>query len=299
MTVEKDFFEEYEMDLTGTCNLSCPLCSRNYTHAQHMVYKNIRPLSEIIKQLDTFPNLKRTFIAGQVSEPTLYPEFLEYLKYLKSRNIYIELFSNGSTRNPKFWEEVGLILDDSDQVHFTICGSTQELHSKYRVGSSLEKILSNAEGYRKSGKTNDYCQFIKFEYNKSDENNTKSLGFSNWYSIGTEGIRLKNEKEINYELDIKPEDIRERTINYLYQHKPVPGSNEEIICKSIRDKKIYITQDGKLSACYVHHEYSNEDIFESEPFDYTNILNFKFEECWACTKKCSYLIEKLGVGFVC
>ena len=25
--------EEIEMDLTGTCNLKCPLCTRNYVHA--------------------------------------------------------------------------------------------------------------------------------------------------------------------------------------------------------------------------------------------------------------------------
>ena len=41
MILSKDFFEEFELDLTGTCNLQCPLCSRNYKHAQHMNKKNI------------------------------------------------------------------------------------------------------------------------------------------------------------------------------------------------------------------------------------------------------------------
>ena len=287
------------MDLTGTCNLQCPLCSRNYRHAQHMIFKHIRPLSEIIKQLESFPNLERTFIAGAVSEPTLYPEFLDYLRYLKSRNIYIELFSNGSTRDETFWYEIGKILSDTDQVHFTICGSTQELHSKYRVGSSLEKIIDNAIAYRSSGKKNDYCQFIRFEYNKEDEENTKLFGFSNWYSIGTEGIRSKNDKIKSYDLDIRPELNRDKTIKWLYDHRPPPGTNTPVYCKSILEKKIYITQDGKISACYVHHEHEPEDYFKEDVFDYSNILDFKFPDCWACTKKCKYLIEKLGVDFVC
>ena len=41
--------KEIEIELTGICNLSCPLCTRNYSHANHQKYKNIRPLEELIK----------------------------------------------------------------------------------------------------------------------------------------------------------------------------------------------------------------------------------------------------------
>lgn len=299
MIVNRNYFEEFELDLTGTCNLSCPLCTRNYSHGQHLVYKNVRPLGEIIEQLDTFTNLKRAFVAGQVSEPTLYPEFLDYLRYLKSRNIYIELFSNGSTRDEDFWKEVGNILDDNDQMHFTVCGSTQELHEIYRVGSSLDKILKNANAYRSSGKTNDYCQFIKFEYNAHDEENTKNLGFTNWYSIPTEGIRRENDKVREPLPGVKPEEIRDRLIKSLYKSRPKPGDKVEMKCKSLTDKKIYIDQQGKIAACYVHYEYEPHDIFSGDEFDYSNILDFKFQDCWACTKKCRTLIEKMGVDFIC
>lgn len=299
MLVSKDYFEEFEMDLTGTCNLSCPLCSRNYVHADHLVYKNIRTLDEIIKQLDTFKNLKRAFVAGQVSEPTLYPDFLEYLKYLKSRNIYIELFSNASTRDEEFWFQVGNILDSSDQVHFTICGSTQELHSKYRIGSSLEKILNNANAYRSAGKNNDYCQFIRFEYNKDDEENTKQLGFTNWYRVDSEGDRIFNEYKKPLEVGVRPIETRDRLIKKLYETRPKVNSDVEVKCKSLTDKKIYIDQKGNVSACYVLYEYNKDIIFEGDEYDYSDILNFNYDSCWACTKKCRFLIEKMGVDFVC
>ena len=55
VTMKKSEVEEMEMDLTGVCNLSCPLCTRNYQHANHLVEKNVRSIEEIIKQLDEKP----------------------------------------------------------------------------------------------------------------------------------------------------------------------------------------------------------------------------------------------------
>jgi len=305
MIYNKDYFEEYEMDLTGTCNLSCPLCTRNYSHGQHLVYRNIRPLDVIIKQLDTFTNLKRTYIAGQVSEPTLYPYFLDYLRYLKSRNIYIELFSNGSTRSEKFWKEVGEILDENDQCHFTICGSTQELHETYRVGSKLSKILRNAKAFRSVGKNNDYMQFIKFEYNAHDENSEgmKKLydEFTHSYTVETEGIRRLNDKVQAPLKGVQPEPQRDRAIKFMYDKRPTPQDGKKYCmeCKSLRDKKVYIDQMGRVSACYVHYEYEPHHTFEGDDFDYTSILNFDFKDCWACEKKSRYMIDKLGLDFIC
>jgi len=303
-TVTREYFEEFELDLSGVCNLSCPLCTRNYVHAQHLVYKNQRPLEEITAQLDTFPNLKRAFVAGQVSEPTMYKDFLDYLRYLKSRNIYIELFTNGSTHKPSWWKKVGEILDETDQCHFTICGSTQELHEKYRVGSNLAKLLENAAGYRSAGKKNDYIQFIKFEYNADDENSEGMQKlydtFSHHYTVETEGIRRLNDKVVPPLEGVKPEDQRDRAIKWMYDNRPVPGEKDYTMeCKSLVDKKIYINQSGEISACYVHYEYEPKHTFEGDIFNYAPILNFEFKDCWACESKCKYLIDKLGIDFIC
>ena len=39
-------------------------------------------MHEIIDQLDKFTSLKRFFIAGAVSEPTLHPEFINFISEL-------------------------------------------------------------------------------------------------------------------------------------------------------------------------------------------------------------------------
>jgi len=296
MQVSKDFYEEFELDLTGTCNLSCPLCSRNYIHAQHMVHKNVRPLENIIKQLDTFPNLKRAYVAGQVSEPTLHPDFIKYIQYLKARGMMVEIFTNGSTRDAAFWEELGSVLDNDDAVHFTICGSTQELHEKYRVNSNLETVLQNAMSYKKSNKNNDYCQFIKFEYNKNDEDNVNKLNFSNHYTVNSEGDRIINSKVKTPDSNIKPEEIRDKTIKWLIKNRRKTGT---LLCKSLEYKKIYISQDGNISACYTHFEYNPGEAFTGNIFDYTKIIDFNYPDCFACEKQTINKIEKFGLEFIC
>ena len=47
MIIPKNKIQEIELELTGTCNLECPLCTRNYLHAKHQKIKNIRNTNEI------------------------------------------------------------------------------------------------------------------------------------------------------------------------------------------------------------------------------------------------------------
>jgi molybdenum cofactor biosynthesis enzyme MoaA len=49
MTVTRDDIHEIEMELTGQCNLSCYICTRNFVHSQHLIKTNIRPIEEITK----------------------------------------------------------------------------------------------------------------------------------------------------------------------------------------------------------------------------------------------------------
>jgi len=294
--------EEIEMDLTGTCNLKCPLCTRNYKHGNHLDGKNIRHIDEIIAQLDKFPNLKRFFVAGAISEPTMYKYFVEFIEYLNSRNIHYEIFTNANTHTNKWWEELGHIVREDCMVAFTVCGSTQELHEKYRVGSDLQEILDHADAYRKAGKKNDWIQHIRFDYNKEDLKSEAMQSiiaqFSEKMLIETEGRRRQNNYNNEFEVDIKPLDSREHAINTLFDQRPKPGDDVCIQCLSIERKKVYIDQYGRVSACYTHAE-NEDDWFEDDNMDYTDILDFKYEDCFLCERKTRLFIDKLGLDFVC
>lgn len=302
MIVKKSEIEEIEMDLTGTCNLSCPLCTRNYSHADHLVEKNVRTFDQITAQLDEFSNLQRFFIAGAVSEPTMYKDFVKFIEYLNSRNIYYELFTNGNTRTEQWWRELGQLIPSHCRCCFTVCGSNQQLHEMYRVGSDLQQILRNAAAFRGNERKNDWIQHIRFQYNAEDRDSDDMRSifsqFSNVMLVETEGIRRLNEHKVDVPAGVAPLPTRDKMIKLLFNQRPKPGSHATIQCRSLENKKVYINQFGQISACYVHAEFER-DYFNGPEFDYTDILSFKFPDCFLCEKRTRTIIEKTGLDFVC
>ena len=158
--------EEVEVELTSICNAHCQLCYRNYK--SYNKAKVIRSIQEVIDQLKEYKDLKRIKLVGVESEPTIHPDFLIFIRWLKWKDIQIEICTNGDTNNEEWWRELGVLLGEEDEVYFTICGSTQELHETYRKGTKLANILRNAAAMREAGKKTDYAQCIRFEYNDDD-----------------------------------------------------------------------------------------------------------------------------------
>jgi hypothetical protein len=185
---------------------------------------------------------------------------------------------------------------------FTVCGSTQELHERYRVGSNLQQILTNAAAFRTNGRKNDWIQHIRFEYNAEDRESEAMQAifdqFSNVMKVETEGIRRKTVYNTPVPSGVAPLPVRDQTIKLLFKRRPEPGADVEIQCRSLQFKKVYINQYGQISACYVHAEFE-QDYFPNEEFDYSDILAFKFPDCFLCERRTRTFIEKMGLDFVC
>lgn len=91
-----------EIRLGNQCNFDCSFCHADFKDGTR------RPLSlSLYKQ--TVMNLTNdsgipTLFTIQGGEPTLYPQLVEFLEFIKSRNGYVQMFSNGS-RTVRWWAE--------------------------------------------------------------------------------------------------------------------------------------------------------------------------------------------------
>ena len=298
--------QEIELELTGICNLKCPLCTRNYLHANHQKVKNVRPIEDIIKQLDTFRKLKHINLAGTVSEPTLYPDIIKLLEYIISRDIEIDFYSNASILDLNLWENIGKLLNKPEhKIIFTVCGTNQEIHEIYRKGSKLENILLNLKEFQKHS-SRDYGQYIVFDYNKEDSKQSDKIlkYFNNFFIIGSEGRRLLNEYNNKFSEDIKPIKEREIKINAIFklgETKFKRKSKYQIDCISYNQKRLYIDQFGKYYACYSQAEFykdSNIEFTEPNNFNYTNIKNFKYSDCLKCEQQSIKMIKDNNLQFI-
>jgi len=293
MKLNKDEIQEIELELTGTCNLDCPLCARNYIQAKELIITHQRPLKDITEQLDTYPNLRNVCIAGIVSEPTLYKDLFSLLTYLIKRNIEIELYTNADTHNIQYWTRLGNIVKNANiKVFFTICGSTQEIHSKYRVGSDLKKILQHHEAFKKGNYPDkkDYLQHIMFNYNADDFKNMDSIRalFSNECNIQSlpyqERFQIKDDKGIKMQ-----DELSRKYLNIIkFGKAKLKESKARLNCKSLETKFIALDQFGNETPCFLYRMYS-KDKFNR---DYTKILNGQYDFCYECECNTCGMLEK-------
>lgn len=294
---------DLELELTTLCNAHCQLCYRNYTaFKEHYPTTKVRPLQEVIDQLETFPDLEWIRLVGTISEPTLYKEFFPLVRYIKGRGINIEICTNGDTHNPSWWAELSLYMTAEDKVYFSICGSTQELHEVYRKNTRLVNILENAKAFR-TDKKNDYAQCIRFAYNSdnfdSPEFNQMVSVFSNIY--WTETFLLKEESNYVDKVHLnKLQPNAKKIADYVHMDKfartkfasPVKG---RAWCMSWENKSQQVDIDGKVYPCYLFLEASKGQPWDG---DYEKILNMQYEVCKYCDRAVIELCDKKDLRYI-
>lgn len=260
---------EIDLELTNACNLSCPLCARE-TNAVSLKYHK-RTLSDWTNQISEYENLERVSLIGIISEPTLYKEFIPLVKWIKGKGLKIILNTNGNTHNEKWWEELSNILDEEDDVLFTICGSTQELHEKYRVGSDLDEVIRNCKAY---GGT---LQYIRFEYNKEDAAPKGSVVINS----------LPYQERFDIDSDIKLID------NLSNSYNIIKGVNKKtkIKCKSFDTKYLSIDNAGAVHPCFIYRQYEKKAF----DLDYTKIHNHEYDFCYECDAFTTKLLKEVGI----
>ena len=302
--IYKQKMKMIEFDLTGTCNINCPLCARNYKALNNdkRIFYNERTPEEIISQIDEYPNLEKINLVGATSEPTLYKEIFKLIDLIHDRNLEIEICTNGTARNENFWRLLGHKLNANDSVYFTVCGSTQELHEVYRVNSDLKKLLFHAKVFREAAKDKkiDYIQHILFDYNKDDLESDEMKAIINEFSHvnytktyftrdpsiyvdqkNIDKLKIHNDDLVYYDAAVKRG-------KYLVEHKT---NNYTITCESLENNNIHIDQEGKVYPCYIWLEESGIREWDG---DYKKILNFDYDCCRYCEKNLKKMLAAKG-----
>jgi len=294
---------DVELELTTLCNAHCQLCYRNYqTFKEHYPHTQIRPLQEVIDQLDSFPDLEWVRLVGTISEPTLYKEFFNLVKYIKSRNIKIEICTNGDTNDSLWWKSLAQYMNDQDRVYFSICGSTQDLHEIYRRNTKLKNILENARAFRSDNK-NDYAQCIRFHYNSDDFDSDQFKNMVSEFShvYWTETFLLKNYDNYvdKHNLDLLRPNAH-KIADYIHMDRFAQRKFESPVrgrpwCMSWEKRSQQIDINGKVYPCYLFLEASKGQPWDG---DYEKILTMQYEVCKYCDRAVIDLCNKKDLRYI-
>jgi len=184
---------------TTSCNLRCPECPsglRAFTRPTGMLNSDFftKTIDEIHKDLIYL-------IFYFQGEPYLNPNFLEMVKYANSKNIYTATSTNAHFLNDAAAKKT--IESGLDRLIISIDGTTQETYSKYRVGGSLQKVLSgtaNIVKWKKELKSKTpfiIFQFLVVKHNQHQIDEIKKIG----KELGVDEVRFKTAQVYDYEND--------------------------------------------------------------------------------------------------
>lgn len=128
--------EAIEVEVTTRCHLKCTICEHTYWNEKG---KDMS-LEEFKHIVDQFPKLKWIGLTG-IGSSFLNKDYLEMLKYLKSKSIYVELFDTFTQIDERLARE--LVEIGVDKICLSLDAATKETYESMRVGAKFEKVLAN------------------------------------------------------------------------------------------------------------------------------------------------------------
>lgn len=256
------------LELTTSCNVRCKLCSTHQTKFSELNFNNFVNFLPAA----SFTKLEEITICGAVGEPTLHPQFDKLIDYITSNSeTRILLFTNGSTKNKKWWVDLAGKLKKEDTVFFALDG-LKDTHKLYRT-SDFKEVFENMKAFSDAGGTASW-QCILFQHNQHQIEEIKQLA---------KGIRvtldLKESTHYNAVLE-KPTLVLEEKLRICSESE----NQQEPLCSY----EMFISASSYIEACpllRVNREFLREAGKKIEPkyliesFKYKlNIKDTTFDE---------------------
>jgi len=126
---------------TTSCNLRCPECPsglRDFTRPTGML--DLTLFKKIIDEVQDHLLYLLLYFQG---EPYLHKQFFELVEYASNRDIYTSTSTNAHFLNEENARKT--VVSKLDRLIISLDGTTQDTYEQYRVGGSLEKVISGTE----------------------------------------------------------------------------------------------------------------------------------------------------------
>ena len=190
-----------------------------------------------------WPNLQRVVFCGNIDDPSMHPQMIDMVKHWLGINdqLHVIIFTNGSTRTARWFQELGRLSTDSGKrvtVIFAIDGLEDTNHI-YRQGSDWHKLQKNWRAYIASGGWAVW-QFVVFKHNEHQIDTVRALHKA-------EGFR-----ELHLRYSGRSADNNEKKVTELADYETSP----QVICKALvstsvraMPPELYINHLGDVSPC--------------------------------------------------
>lgn len=198
---------------TINCNLRCPMCDR--THKKDYCKHKEEQLSHelIIKFLSELKELgvKHILLIGG-GEPLMHPNILEYIKLVKSFNIYLHLWTNGTLITEK---NADFLANHCDMITVSLDSPHPEVNDLLRgVSGSTIKTIKGIGLLRKYN-PNLYLRIHSVLGGKNIPHLNDFIPLVKEYKLNEVGGAIINPFPFVPDDFLIPEDLRTNYLNYI------------------------------------------------------------------------------------
>ena len=181
--------DRIELELTSKCTIKCPNCPRTFQQHERHLWDNGHIDSDKLLEFFKTMSLKKVVLTGAYGDGIYHPKLVETLQAIKASGLHFSMDTNGSYRKEQDWQAIAEIMDDKDEITFSIDG-TPENFTQYRVNADWPSIKLGAEILAKYNKRIKW-KYIVFKYNCSFEDmktaydTARAIGFTSFEIIDT------------------------------------------------------------------------------------------------------------------
>jgi MoaA/NifB/PqqE/SkfB family radical SAM enzyme len=238
--------------------------------------------------------VKKITFCGDDGDPIYAKDLLPVIEWMKNKNpkVQIVMVTNGSYKTQEWWGKLNALLDENDNIHFSLDGWDQKSNELYRVNCYWESIITGIKQMTNPYKT---WAAIAFKFNESNIEQMKqianTLGFDN-FQLTLSTKFGKNYSAYPSDDPLQPSDEYVATGRFTRQvtkftsrdwrdstletfivryHAEDLGNQPVIPLCMIGNKGLYINAEGKFFPCcwtglrYAHNEKLFEYINFSRP----------------------------------
>jgi MoaA/NifB/PqqE/SkfB family radical SAM enzyme len=158
----------FHIEISSKCTLRCPRCARQEVPNGLI---NTELDLEFFKRNFTsefvLANVEKITFCGDDGDPIYAHDLIPVIQYIKSiKPVEIVIVTNGSHKKISWWNQLGMLLDANDSVHFSIDGYDNTSNNLYRVNSDYDSIVAGIETLRATSNCKIVWAAIAFKFNE-------------------------------------------------------------------------------------------------------------------------------------
>jgi len=226
-----------DIELTNYCNNNCLFCGQQ-TMKRMKGFMSKKVFEKVVKECSGYNTPIRMIRWG---EPFLHPNIIEFVRYIKSKNLLAHITTNGLGFKKGQIEELPKIGLDS--IIFSFQGATKEGYQLMRNNNRYDELIANIKKLSKIRKDKPFIHITSTMTDESEKEieqfKRQFDGIADLVTIGKTNLSRLSIGQFNVLRNIKKLETLKKQERINKEYQP---------CVEVFNK-LSVDWDGKVSAC--------------------------------------------------